>query len=261
MATGRRIKRGRSCPYIFGTQPDNRMTEVDIGRKIEEVRRRVAAAAYRVGREPSEIRLIAVTKAVEVSLVRRAIAAGVRDLGENRAQELIRKYRALTGHEDVAWHFIGHLQRNKVRAILDKVVLIHSLDRWALAVELDRQAGRWGRPVRVLVQVNVAGEATKFGLHVEEVRDFVLEAAKMPGLRIEGLMTVAPQVSDQEEVRPVFRRLRELAARLAGIPGATMRYLSMGMSQDYVVAVEEGANLLRIGTAIFGRRGREDGHG
>lgn len=237
------------------------MAEVDISRKIEEVRRNVAAAAYRVGREPSEIGIVAVTKSVEVPLLPQVIAAGVRDLGENRAQELIRKYRALTGHGEVAWHFIGHLQRNKVRAILDKVILVHSLDRWALAIELDRQASRWGKPVRVLVQVNVAGEPTKFGLRVEEVRDFVLEAAKMPGLRIEGLMTVAPQVSDPEEVRPVFRRLRELAARLAGIPGATMRYLSMGMSQDYVVAVEEGANLLRIGTAIFGRRGREDLHG
>ncbi|MGQ9756260.1 MAG: YggS family pyridoxal phosphate-dependent enzyme, partial [Desulfotomaculales bacterium] len=205
------------------------MAEVDISRKIKEVRRNVAAAAYRVGREPSEIGIVAVTKAVEVPLLPQVIAAGLRDLGENRAQELIRKYRALTGHGEVAWHFIGHLQRNKVRAILDKVVLVHSLDRWALAVELDRQASRWGRPVRVLVQVNVAGEPTKFGLRVEEVRDFVLEAAKMPGLRIEGLMTVAPQVSDPEEVRPVFRRLRELAARLAGIPGATMRYLSMGM--------------------------------
>lgn len=221
----------------------------------------MAAAAHRVGRDPAEIRLVAVTKAVEIPAVRQAMAAGIRDLGENRAQDLVRKYRALSCHEDIAWHFIGHLQRNKVRAILDKVVLIHSLDRWPLAVELDRQASRWGRVVRVLVQVNVAAEPTKFGLRVGEVRDFVMEAAKMPGFRIEGLMTIAPQVRDPEEVRPVFRRLRELAAKLAGIPGVTMRYLSMGMSQDYVVAVEEGANLLRIGTAIFGQRGREDIYG
>lgn len=251
---------GQDCPYIFACGPDNKiwtMVEVDIRSNIEEVRRNVTAAARRVGRDPAEVRLIAVTKTVPVDAILEAAAAGITDFGENRAQELIHKFRALSPDKRITWHFIGHLQRNKVRAILDKVTLIHSLDRWPLAVELDGQARRRGKVVRVLVQVNVAGEPTKFGLPPGEVPDFVAEAATLPGLRIEGLMTIAPQTGDPEDVRPVFRRLREMAQKLAVIPGATMRYLSMGMSQDYVVAVEEGANLLRIGTAIFGRRQKE----
>ncbi|MEW5761667.1 MAG: YggS family pyridoxal phosphate-dependent enzyme [Bacillota bacterium] len=230
------------------------MTEVDICGNIKRVRQLIAAAARKVGRDPATILLVAVTKGVEVPALRQALAAGVKDFGENRAQELLRKQRAFMPGEGIVWHFIGHLQRNKVRSILDKVFLIHSLDRWSLAVELDREAGRHDTTARVLVQVNVAGEATKFGLHPEEVYDFVTEVVKLRGLRVEGLMTIAPQVRDPEEVRPVFRRLREISRRLAHIPGASMRYLSMGMSQDYVVAIEEGANLLRVGTAIFGRR-------
>ncbi|MGQ9511612.1 YggS family pyridoxal phosphate-dependent enzyme [Thermodesulfitimonas sp.] len=225
---------------------------------LRRVKEEIARAARRVGRDPAEVQLVAVSKGVPVTAIRAAQAVGQRLFGENRVQEFVRKYETIG--DTVDWHFIGYLQRNKVKYLVGRVKLLHSLDRWDLAVALDRWAQKKGQGFEVLLQVNVAREPSKHGLHEEEVPDFLAAAAALPGIRIRGLMTIAPFVSDPEEVRPVFRRLRELATAYRHYAGATLEFLSMGMSGDYVVAVEEGANLLRIGTAIFGpRRGKGEG--
>ncbi len=225
----------------------------DIQRRLHAVREAIAAAARRSGRDPDDVILIGATKGVAAEAIREAIAAGLGHLGENRAQELARKHRELG--DVVTWHFIGHLQRNKVKSVVDFVAVVHSLDRWALALELDRRGRLRGRPVEALVQVNVAGEATKHGLAPEEVPPFLDRLASLDGVRVTGLMTIAPPVREPEEVRPVFRRLRRLREELSGgRPGLDLKHLSMGMSGDFQVAVEEGATMVRVGTAIFGDR-------
>ncbi|MDI6632416.1 MAG: YggS family pyridoxal phosphate-dependent enzyme [Bacillota bacterium] len=223
-----------------------------IGRNLQRVREEIARAARRAGRDPAEIKIVAVSKGVPVAAVRTAQALGLTAFGESRVQEFVRKYREIG--DQVEWHFIGYLQRNKVKYLLGRVQLIHSLDRWNLAVELDRRGVKRGVVFDVLVQVNIAREPGKHGLYEEEVRDFLAAAADLAGVRVRGLMTLAPYVQDPEEARPVFRRLRELAGRCRDVPGVMMEFLSMGMTQDFAVAVEEGANLVRIGTAIFGFR-------
>lgn len=221
---------------------------------LRRVRRRIIEAARRAGRDPGEITLVAVSKTVAAPVIKEALALGVKDLGENRVQELIQKQPLLPA--GLNWHFIGHLQTNKVKKIIDKVSLIHSLDRWTLAEEISRAARGLSRPVQVLVQVNVAGEETKHGLDPGRTEDFVRQAAQLPGLEIRGLMTMAPWCADPEEVRPVFRKTMDLARQLKErVPGVKMDCLSMGMTGDFEVAVEEGATILRVGTAIFGGRG------
>ncbi|OPY57209.1 MAG: hypothetical protein A4E55_01813 [Pelotomaculum sp. PtaU1.Bin035] len=220
---------------------------------LGRVRERISAAACRAGRSPEEIKLLAVTKTVPLEMIREVIEGGVTSLGENRVQELVQKYRDLP--IGLEWHLIGHLQTNKVKKIIDKVALIHSLDRWPLAEEINLAALEKNIVARVLVQVNIAGETSKYGLSPLELVDFVAAAARLPGLDVRGLMTIAPWTENPEEVRPVFRRLKELAVHLKNKKaGATLQYLSMGMTGDFEVAVEEGANILRIGTAIFGER-------
>jgi len=222
---------------------------------LKEVREEIDRAARRAGRNPAEVQLVAVTKTVSADRIIPVVQEGVVHLGENRVQELTDKYPLLPG---VKWHLIGHLQTNKVKYIIDKVHLIHSLDRWALAEELNKRAHTGGtiNPLAVLVQVNVSGEASKFGLEPNLVPDFVKEAAALPGLRIMGLMTMAPYETDPERVRPVFRGLRLLAREVdrMGIPGVLMKHLSMGMSNDFPVAIEEGATIIRVGSSIFGAR-------
>ncbi|MCG0276971.1 MAG: YggS family pyridoxal phosphate-dependent enzyme [Thermanaeromonas sp.] len=222
---------------------------------IERVWDRVARAAGKAGRNPDEITLVAVTKTVPPEIIREAVALGLKDLGENRVQELLKK-QPLLSDLGINWHLIGHLQRNKVKHVFNRVKLIHSLDSIELARELDKRAGSAGSVVDVLVEVNVAQESTKFGLFLEQVPSFLKEVVGFDHLRILGLMTVAPLVNDPEEVRPVFRRLRELAREVEALrlPKVEMRYLSMGMSNDFEVAIEEGSNMVRIGTAIFGPR-------
>lgn len=227
------------------------MYKVDVARNLQRVRCNIEASCRRVGRDPQEVELVVVTKSVGLDEMRQVLAAGVDLLAESRVQDLVRKYPELPG---ARWHFIGHLQRNKIRSLPDRVELIHSLDRWSLARELDRWARRCGRFFRVLIQVNVTGDGGRFGVLPGEVAEFIHEVAGLSGLRVEGLMAMAPFVADPEQTRPLFQDLRELFDRLAGEPGVRMRYLSMGMSNDYQVAVEEGANLVRIGTAIFGLR-------
>lgn len=226
----------------------------DIKTNVAEIQERIAKAAERFGRKPEEIELVAVTKTVSAERIREALSAGIRHLGENRVQELVAKYEELGPVAN--WHLIGHLQTNKVKYIVDKVVLVHSLDRWSLAEELQKRAAAAGRVIPVLVQVNVAGEETKFGLHRDEVIPFLDRLMALANLKVQGLMTIAPLVDDPEEARPVFRSLYRLAREIDNLhyPRVEMRYLSMGMTNDYEVAVEEGANMVRIGSGIFGQR-------
>ena len=221
---------------------------------LARIRARIAQAAERAGRDPSGVTLIAVTKGVDAATVEAALRLGITDIGENRVQEARTKFPALPA--GVRRHMIGHLQTNKVRACLDLFDVVHSLDRLTLAEVISRRAQALGREVPVLVQVNVAGEDTKHGLAPDQVVPFVKAVAELPGLQVRGLMTLAPLVDDPETVRPVFRTLRRLAEAVAdaGIRGVSMEWLSMGMSNDFEVAVEEGSTMVRIGTALFGRR-------
>lgn len=224
-----------------------------IADNLRRVRQKIVEAAARAGRDPNQVKLVAVTKTILPEKIYPVLREGIYDLGENRAQELAKKYSQLP--LEVNWHFIGHLQTNKVRKIIKMVKLFHSLDRWSLAVEIDKRARQNNIIADVLLQVNVSGEETKFGLVPEEVKDFASEAAGLSGIRVRGLMTMAPYADNPEEVRPVFRNLRLLANNVRGkIPGVAMDMLSMGMTNDYEVAVEEGATIVRIGTAIFGER-------
>lgn len=228
----------------------------DIAQNLAEVRARIEAAAARAGRDPAGVQLVAVTKNTTVEEIEAALAAGVRVIGENRVQEAREKYREIGDRAE--WHLIGHLQTNKARTAVEIFQMIHSVDRLEVAVELDRRARALDRRLDALVEVNIAGEATKSGVEPEEAPALVRAAASLEGLRIRGLMCMAPLVEDQEEARPYFRRLRRLAREIEAqhISGATMEDLSMGMSNDFEVAVEEGATMVRIGTAIFGARRR-----
>ncbi|ABO49251.1 alanine racemase domain protein [Desulforamulus reducens MI-1] len=224
---------------------------MSIAENISVIKGKIIESALRAGRDPASVRLIAVTKTVSADKARECIDAGVGDLGENRVQEFRNKLPEVPG---ARWHLIGHLQTNKVKYITGEVTLLHSLDRWSLAEEIHKRSLEAGIVTPALVQVNVAGEETKFGMAVQEVRDFITEVAGLSGISIQGLMTIAPLVENPEEVRPVFRQLRELATDLQEVPGVKMEQLSMGMTNDYQVAIEEGATLVRIGTAIFGSR-------
>jgi pyridoxal phosphate enzyme (YggS family) len=219
---------------------------LDIPGNLARVRERIARAAERTGRRADDVLLVAVSKTVEPERIRAAIAAGVTALGENRVQEAKGKIAVLG--RPAAWHLIGHLQTNKVRDALELFDVIHSLDRLELARELERRAAARGRPVDVLLQVNVGGEATKGGVEPDAVGETLDTIGKLSHLRVRGLMTIPPAVERPEEARGWFRRLRELAERHG------LRELSMGMSGDFEVAVEEGATMVRVGTAIFGAR-------
>lgn len=238
---------------------DRRMEE-SLAARWQAVAERIAVAARRSGRDPAEVKVVAVTKTVPVETIRLAVAMGLCDLGENRVQEALAK-QAVLGREGLRWHLIGTLQTNKARRAAESFDLIHSLDRWELAEALARAAEKTERRVPVLIQVNVSGETTKHGLAPEELLPFLGRLAGLGGALLPtGLMTMAPLVADPEATRPIFRRLRQLfqAAREEFDLGGEWRWLSMGMSQDFEVAIEEGANLVRIGTAIFGER-REPG--
>ncbi len=225
-----------------------------IARNLEEVRQRLAAAARAVGRDPAEVRLVAVSKTVPGELLKEAVAADQRLFGENYLQEARGKILALG--PGVNWHFVGHLQTNKARAVVELFELIHSVDRVKLAQALEQAAARLDKIQEILVEVNLAGEASKSGAPPEEVPDLVREISRLPHLRLLGLMTMPPYFADPERVRPFYRALRELRDRLRrrGVTDSPLNELSMGMSGDFEVAVEEGATLVRVGTAIFGQR-------
>ena len=220
---------------------------IDVAENLARVRERIRRAAMRVGRAPEEVLLVGVSKSVDVERIRRALAAGLPALGENRVQEAGEKIEAL-GHA-VPWHMVGHLQTNKARDAVLLFDLIHSVDRLDLARELQRRAVAAGRVVEVLVQVNLSGEATKGGFGADELKGALEAMTELPALRVRGLMTIPPPVERAEESRGWFRRLRDLRNE------AGLEHLSMGMSDDFEVAVEEGATMVRVGTAVFGPRG------
>jgi len=225
-----------------------------VGDNVARIRERIAEAALRRGRDPSGVRLMAVTKTVDDSRIGEALAAGVDILGENYVQEAKRKIEILG--RKVEWHFIGHLQSNKARYAVRLFDLIHSVDRSGLAAELDRRSDRAGVVTPVLIQVSLGGEETKGGVLPEDALALVREVAAMKHLSVRGLMTMPPWFDDPEEARPFFRALREMGERVRElvIPGVSMEELSMGMTQDYEVAVEEGATIVRVGRALFGER-------
>lgn len=217
---------------------------IDVAGNVARVRERIARAARRVGRAPEEVLLVGISKLVDVERIRRALAAGLPALGENRVQEAREKIGALG--RPVPWHMVGHLQTNKARDAVLLFDLIHSVDRLELARELDRRAA--GGVAEILVQVNLAGEATKGGFAPDELKSALEALAGLSRLRVKGLMAIPPPVEHGEQARGWFRRLRELR------DGAGLEHLSMGMSDDFEVAVEEGATIVRVGTAIFGPR-------
>lgn len=225
-----------------------------IQENLREVKDRIAHAAIRSGRQPEDITLIAVTKTLPVDVINAAIGFGVADIGENKVQEVTDKYEQVMGGPK--WHLIGHLQTNKVKYIIDKVALIHSVDSFRLAEEISKRAEKAGLIMDILVQINVAEESTKFGLSVEEVTELVEAISVLPGIRIKGLMTIAPFIDDEAELRKYFAQMKEIFETLKKTMynKADMTYLSMGMTNDYELAIEEGANMVRIGTGLFGAR-------
>ena len=226
-----------------------------ISDNLQTIRERIVRACARVGRDPGTVTLIAIAKTFPWQKIQEVIRAGVTDVGENYVQELLQKRAALSG-ENVQWHFVGHLQSNKVKQIAGWVTLIHAIDSVGIVREIDRRAAAEGRTIKCLVEVNTSGEETKFGVPPGRAAELVREMQGLSHVSIEGLMTIGPFLPDPEGSRPMFRRLRELRDEIAGlgIPNAPMRHLSMGMTGDFEVAIEEGATLIRIGTAIFGPR-------
>ncbi|MDX2250848.1 MAG: YggS family pyridoxal phosphate-dependent enzyme [Nitrospira sp.] len=233
----------------------NVFTEESIAARVRGILSNVRAAAEKSGRDPSRVRLVAATKTVSVERIREGVNAGLSLLGENRVQEALPKIEALA-QTQVRWHFIGQLQRRKVRSIIGLFDLIHSIDSLELAHEIDRRAGEAGLVQAVLLEVNVGGESTKAGFRPDELIQLVATMAPLTHLRIKGLMAIPPPTVEAESARPYFIQLRELAKAVAAetIPGVMMDELSMGMSNDYAIAVEEGATLVRVGSAIFGAR-------
>ena len=220
-------------------------------RAIEE---KVEEACLRAGRKREDVTLIAVSKTKPVSMIHELLPLGVRDFGENKVQELTEKEELLP--KDIHWHMIGHLQRNKVKYVVGKACMIHSVDSLRLAEEISKEALKKQISVPILVEVNVAGEESKFGVSVQEAPFLVEQICRLPGIEVKGLMTIAPYVEDPEENRIVFRNLRKLSVDIGGknIDNVTMDILSMGMTGDYEVAIEEGATHVRVGTGIFGER-------
>ena len=223
--------------------------------RIETIAARIEAAAKSAGRRRNAVRLVAVSKTVSAERVRQAVQGGITTLGENYIQEARDKIEAL---QDLSpsWHFIGHLQRNKAKVAVRLFDLIHSVDSIRLAREIDRQAAKQGKTQDVLIQVNTGKEASKSGVYLEEALALVREAGRMENIAIKGLMTLPPYFNAPDKVRPFFRDLRELQERIQAqtLPGVTMEELSMGMTGDFEAAIQEGATLVRIGTAIFGER-------
>ena len=226
-----------------------------IKENLATVNEKILEACKRAGRDREEVVLVNVSKTKPIEVLQEGYEAGMRIFGENKVQEIREKYVAFP-YEDIQWHMIGHLQTNKVKYIVEKVALIHSVDSLKLAETISKEAVKKGVRVSVLIQVNMAMEESKFGLAKEEVMTLVREVSKLESLQIEGLMTIAPFVDDPEENRPVFKAMRELFIDIKeqNLDNVYMNVLSMGMSNDYEVAIEEGATMIRIGTALFGER-------
>jgi len=225
-----------------------------IADNIKQVNNEINEACNRVGRNADEVTLITVSKTKPVELLLEAYESGSRDFGENKVQEILDKIPKLPS--DIRWHMIGHLQRNKVKYIVDKVYLIHSVDSLRLAEEISKEAQKKQVEVNILVEVNVALEESKFGTTTQEAVSLVEAISTLPGIHVQGLMTIAPYVANEEENRIIFQKLKQLSVDIAkkNIDNISMNVLSMGMTGDYRVAVEEGATYVRVGTGIFGER-------
>lgn len=226
----------------------------ELAQNYNTVKDNIRKACEKAGRPEREVTLLAVSKTKPVDMLKDVYLAGARDFGENKVQELIDKIPQMPS--DIRWHMIGHLQRNKVKYIVGKVYLIHSVDSLRLAEEISAEAVKKQVEVNILVEVNVAQEESKFGTTVEETATLIREIAVLPGIHIRGLMTIAPFVENSEENRLYFRKLRQLAVDIGNknIDNVSMNILSMGMTGDYEVAVEEGSTIVRVGTGIFGER-------
>ena len=225
-----------------------------IKENLEEVEARITRACERSGRERSEVTLISVSKTKPAEMLQEAYDAGSRDFGENKPQEIREKYPQLP--TDIRWHMIGHLQRNKIKYIIDKVCMIHSVDSIRLAEAIDEEAKKHGIVMPVLIEVNVAEEESKFGVHLDEVESLIRQISELSNIQVQGLMTIAPFTENAEHNRIYFRKLRNLYVDIKdkNIDNVNMCNLSMGMTGDYEVAVEEGATMVRVGTGIFGAR-------
>lgn len=228
---------------------------MSIRENIDDIVKRIENTCKKVGRNPNDITVIAVSKTVESERAREAVEAGINNLGENRVQELVKKYDELKDL-DIKWHMIGHLQKNKVKYIIDKTVLIHSVESLSLAEEINKRAEKNNLIANVLVELNIGEEDSKFGIKEESVYDFILSLEKFENLRVVGLMTVAPFCENPEDVRWVFKKMKNIYDEIStmNLRNTEMKYLSMGMTNDFEIAIEEGSNIIRIGTAIFGAR-------
>ncbi len=222
--------------------------------QLKQVEQNILQACKRAGRKREEVTLIAVSKTKPIEMLQEAYDAGVREFGENKVQELCRKMEELP--KDIHWHMIGHLQTNKVKSIVGKTALIHSVDSLHLAEEIQKQAVKSQITVPILIEVNIANEESKFGIRAEETIELAKSIAKLDHLRIEGLMTIAPYVENAEANRLYFRQVRQLSVDInnQNIDNVNIKELSMGMTGDYMVAIEEGATIVRVGTGIFGER-------
>lgn len=221
---------------------------------IAEVNKRIDEACARAGRDRSKTTLIAVSKTKPVEMLKEAYDTGIRDFGENKVQEIMDKYEKLPS--DIRWHMIGHLQTNKVKYIADKIYMIHSVDSYKLAAEISKYAVKADRVIPILIEVNVADEESKFGVTFNNAEDLIREIAPLPGVHVTGLMAIAPYVTNPEENREYFARLKQLSVDITSknIDNIAMSVLSMGMTGDYTVAIEEGSTYVRVGTGIFGER-------
>ncbi len=226
---------------------------MQIKQNLEKIQNEIEAAAKRAGRSAEEIILLGATKTQEPDVIQEAVDAGLSYIGENRVQELVEKYGKV---HSAHWHFIGHLQTNKVKYIIDKAELIHAVDSAHLLAEIEKQAKKHNLFKEVLIEVNASGEESKFGVDFDAVVPLIEENEKNTNVKIRGLMTIGPHTAEKEEIRKAFRNMRRLYETLSEktYQNCSMQYLSMGMSSDYIVAIGEGANIVRIGSAIFGHR-------
>lgn len=225
-----------------------------LANRLQTIRRKMVQAAQRVGRDPHEVKIVTVTKYLDTLQTKEILDAGLEHIGENRLQVALPKWREL--RDQGSWHFIGHLQRKKVKEIIGRFTYLHSLDRFSLAQEIEKRAALQNTTLKCFLQVNISGEKSKYGISPEELKDFSKEVANLSNIEILGLMTMAPKTERSEEVRPVFRELKGLQQELQRMdhPGLAVPHLSMGMSQDFEVAIEEGATWIRLGSVLVDER-------
>jgi len=228
---------------------------MSIKENIDIILKKVAASAEKSGRNPQDITVIAVSKTVDAAKAKEAVEGGLLNLGENKVQEFVNKYEQLP-ELNIKWHMIGHLQKNKVKYIIDKAELIHSVESLDLANEIDKRARQRGLVSKILIELNIAKEDSKFGINDENVYEFVKSLQQYKNIKVMGLMTVAPNSENSEDIRWVFKKMKEVYNDISKmeLSNTDMKYLSMGMTNDFEIAIEEGSNIVRIGTAIFGAR-------